>query len=107
MADPSIFLDLIRTFVADLHGNDHFSVVVPFNQVDKAPSIERCDFKNVKWDLYSELCISDITAEAVFSAKDPVLQFTHLLTSTASKIIPQTQCKEGCQQRLGLLSNVN
>ena len=31
--------------------------------------------------------------EAVFSREDLALHFTHLLTSTASKTIPKTQCK--------------
>ena len=39
VADPSLFLDLIWTVMADLHGSDNFPVLVQFNQVDKAPSI--------------------------------------------------------------------
>ena len=93
MADPSLFLDLTWTVVDDLHGSDHFPVLVQFNQVEKAPDVGRWDFRNVNWDLYSDLCTSAITEEAVFSGEDPALQFTHLLTSTASKIIPKTQCK--------------
>ena len=77
----------------DLHGSDHFPVLVQFSQVEKAPDVGRWDFRNVNWDLYSDLCASAITEEAVFSREDPALQFTHLLTSTASKIIPKTQCK--------------
>ena len=93
VADPSLFLDLTWTVVDDLHGSDHFPVLVQFSQVEKAPDVGRWDFRNVNWDLYSDLCASAITEEAVFSREDPALQFTHLLTSTASKIIPKTQCK--------------
>ena len=91
VADPSLFLDFIWAVVDDLHGSDHFPVLVQINKVKK--SIGRWEFKNVNWDLNSDLCSSDITEEAVFSTEDPALQFTHSLTSTASKIIPQTQCK--------------
>ena len=74
----------------DLHGSDHIPVLVQFNQVEKAPSIGQWDFRNVNWDLYIDLCISSLY---IFSMKDQALQFTHLQTSTASKIIPRTQCK--------------
>ena len=77
----------------DLHGSDHFPVLVQFSQAEKAPDVGRWDFRNVNWDLYSDICASAVTEEAVFSREDPALQFTHLLTSTASKIIPKTQCK--------------
>ena len=88
----------------DLHGSDHFPVLVQFSQVETAPDVGRWDFRNVNWDLYSDLCASiagedpalqftHTSEEAVFSGEDPALQFTHLLTSTASKIIPKTQCK--------------
>ena len=86
VADPSLFLDLTWTVVADLHGSDHFLVLVQFGQAEKAPSTGRWDFRNVNWDLYYDLCTS--AEEAVFSWEDAALQFTHLLTSTASKIIP-------------------
>ena len=93
VAVPSLFLDLTWTIVDDLHGSDHFPVLVQFSQVEKAPDVGWWDFRNVNWDLYSDLCASAITEEAVFSEEDPALQFTHLFTSTASKIIPKTQCK--------------
>ena len=93
VADPSLFLDLTWTVVDGLHGSDHFPVLVQFNQVEIAPGTELWDVRHVNWDLYSDLCTSDITEEAVFSTEDPALHFTHLLTSTAHKAIPQTQCK--------------
>ena len=92
VADPSFFLDLIWTVMDDLHGSDHFPVLVQFSQAEKAPSIGRWNFRNVNWNLYSDLCTSAVTEEAVFSREDLALQFSHLLTSTASKIIPRTQC---------------
>ena len=99
VADPSLFLDLTWTVEDDLHGSDHFPVLVQFSQIEKAPDVGRWDFRNVNWDLYSDLCASAITEEAVFSGEDAALQFTHLLTSTASKIIPkkpgQTQVAQG------------
>ena len=70
-----------------------FPVLVQFTQVEKAPYVGRWDFRNVNWDLYCDLCASAVAEEAVFSGEDPAFQFTHLLTSTASKIIPKTQCK--------------
>ena len=93
VADPSLFLNLTWTVVDDLHESDHFPLLVQFSQAEKAPSIGRWDWINVIWDLYSDLCTSAVIEEAVFSREDPALQFTHLLTSAASKIIPRTQCK--------------
>ena len=71
VADPSLFLDLTWTVVDDLHGSDHFPVLVQFSQVVKAPDVGRSDFRNVNWDLYSDLCASAVTGKAVFP-------FTHL-----------------------------
>ena len=93
VADPSLFSDLTWTVLDDLHGNDHFPVLVLFNQVEKATSIRQWDFKNVTWDLYAGPCTAAVTEEAVFPREDLALQLTHLLISTASKIIPKTKCK--------------
>ena len=93
VADRTLFLDLTWTVMDDLQGSDHFPVLMQFNQVERALSIGQWDFRHVNWDLYSDLCTSDITEEAVFSTEDLALQFTHLLTSTASQIIPKSQCK--------------
>ena len=106
VADPSLFLELIWTVVDDLHGSDHFPVIVKFKQVEKAPSIDQWNFKNGDWHLYSDLCIFDITEEAVFSMEDPALQFIHLLTSTASKITPKPCVNQSCIKCLGSLGNV-
>ena len=77
----------------DLHGSDHFPVLMQFSQAEKVPSIGRCDFRNANWGLYSDLSTSVVTEEAVFSREIPAFQFTHLFTATASKIIPKTKCK--------------
>ena len=87
VADPSLFLDLTWTIVDDLHGSDHFPVLVQFSQVEKAPNVGRWDFRNVNWDLYSDLCASAVTGEAVFSGEDPALQFTHLPESVLSVLL--------------------
>ena len=63
------------------------------NRIEKGPSIGRLDFWYVNLDLYSRLCILNITGESVFSSEDPALQFSHLVTSTASTVIPKTHCK--------------
>ena len=39
VADPSLFLDLTWTAVDDLHGSDHFPVLVQFSQVEKTPDV--------------------------------------------------------------------
>ena len=43
--------------------------------------------------IFTDICASTVTEEAIFSREDLALQFTHLLTSTASKIVPKTQRK--------------
>ena len=88
VADLSLFLDLTWTVVDDLHGSDHFPLLVQFSQAEKAPDVGRWDCRNVNLDLYCDICASAVTEEAVFSREDLALQFTHLLTSAASKIIP-------------------
>ena len=107
MADPSLFLDLTWTVMDDVRGSDHFPALVQFHHAEKNLSIGRWDFRNVNWDLYSDLCTSDIAEEAAFSTVNPALQFIHFLTSTASKIIPETQCKPSLPKVPSFTENCN
>ena len=91
MTDPSLFLDLTWTVVDGLHGSDHFPVLVKFNEVKKAPIIGQWDFRNVHWNLYSNLCTSAVTEEAVFSRGK--IQLFNSPTSNCPQIIPKIQCK--------------
>ena len=93
VTDPSLFLDLTWswTVMDGLHGSDHFPVLVKFNEVKKAPIIGQWDFRNVHWDLYSNLCTSAVTEEAVFSRGK--IRLFNSPTSNCPQIIPKIQCK--------------
>ena len=44
VADPSLFIDLTWTVVDDLHGSDHFPVLVQFSQAEKSPKYRKMGF---------------------------------------------------------------
>ena len=94
VVDPSLILDLTWTVVDDLHGSDLFPVLVQFSQVEKAPDVGRWDFRNVNWDLYSDLCASAITEEAVFSGEDPALQIVSPRLGSDLSIHPKRTADE-------------
>ena len=107
VADPSLFLDLTWTVVDDLHGSDHFPVLLQFSQVEKAPDVGRWDFRNVNWDLYSDLCASAIAEEAVFSGKTRLFSspiYSPLLPPKSSQ---KPSANPGCPRCLGSLININ
>ena len=91
VADPSLFLYLTWTVVDDLHGSDHFHVIVQFSHLEKK-HIRRRDFKNVNWNLYSDLCISNLTEGAVFSTVQPFTNLHCLHNHTMKSMFSGQHC---------------
>ena len=60
------------------------------NAVEEEAAPNRWNFKKANWLFFQAQCSSELTEEAVMSAKDPTSQFPDLLIQAADKAIPKT-----------------
>ena len=80
---PCLVLDYEWNIHEDLCGSDHFPVILTSNAVEEEAAPNRWNFKKVDWLSFQAQCFSELTEEAVMSAKDPTGQFTDLLIQAA------------------------
>ena len=89
VCDPSVLLDFEWRVHDDQCGSDHFPLVVtPVGSEEEAP-VGRWNLKRANWELFSSLCRSQLTEEAVLSTDDPASVFSNILTSIAEETIPK------------------
>ena len=84
ICDPSLYLDFSWKVHDDLCGSDHFPIVIRSDGV--VPSITSSTWKLSKadWDTFSEKAASDLKADCIINAADPVGNFCLLYTSDAA-----------------------
>ena len=87
---PTLVLDYEWHIHEDLCRSDHFLVILTSNVVKEETAPNRWIFKKADWLSFQIQCTSELTEEAVMSAKDPTSQFTDLLIKAANKAIPKT-----------------
>ena len=95
---PSLVLDYEWNIHEDLCGSDHFPVILTSNAVEEEAAPNRWNFKKADWPSFQAQCSSELTEEAVMSAKDPAGQFTDLLIQAANKAIPKTHFSKKTSQ---------
>ena len=96
---PYLVLDYEWNIHEDLYGSDHFPVILTSNAVEEEAAPNRWNFKKADWLSFQAQCSSELTKEAVMSAKDPAGQFTDLLIQAADKTIPKTRFSKKTSQR--------
>ena len=89
-----------------ISGSDHFPVILTSNAVEEGAAPNRWNFKKVDWLSFQAQCFSELTEEAVMSAKDPAGQFTDLLIQAANKAIPKTRFSKNFRKFHGLMTVV-
>ena len=93
ICDPSLYLDFSWKVHGDLCGSDHFPIVI--RSEGAVPSVTNSTWKLSKadWDTFSEKAASDLKADCIINAADPVGNFTDVLCSIANSTIPKSKTK--------------
>ncbi|KAL5008969.1 hypothetical protein ScPMuIL_014550, partial [Solemya velum] len=90
ICDPSVFLDFTWRVDDDLHGSDHFPIILDTtgpNQPDRAP---RWNLPKADWTKFQNLCEDRLSHFTVKDDQDPIEIFTSILHDVATEAIPKT-----------------
>ena len=91
ICDPSLYLDVSWKVHSDLRGSDDFPIVIRSDRV--VPSVTSSTWKLSKADsdTFSDKAASDLKADCIINAADPVGNFTDVLCSIANSTIPKSK----------------
>ena len=91
ICQPNIFLDFEWKVLDDLHGSDHFPILISDTSSIPEDHPSYYKFNKGNWEQYHVLCKKDLTLESFSDFMfDPVDRFSILLTDIADKSIPKT-----------------
>ena len=93
ICSPEIFTDLNRKVSDDLHGSDHFPILVSEVGPSKQERPKRWMLHNANWEKFKILCEQSIDPNAFNECENLAELFTSLLNSAAEKSIPRTKTK--------------
>ena len=118
---PELASDFIWKIDEDLHGSDHFPILVS----EVGPSIqqrpERWKLHKANWEQFKVYCEQSIDQNVFNNCENPAELFTSLVYSAAEKSIPRTltsprhpskpwfndDCKKAIEERKRILRNFN
>ena len=86
ICSPNIYLDFNWSVLDDLHGSDHFPIVIKEIESDPEEHHPRWNLNKANWETFSLLCEETITPKQ----KNDVECFTKTLIDIAEKCIPKT-----------------
>jgi ribonuclease HI len=88
ICDPLLYLDFNWKVDDDLHGSDHFPIILSANLAQEETECHMFKFSCANWPMFLELTNSQLVAEAVMGSDDPVNTFTDILIHCAKQSIP-------------------
>ena len=92
VVDPSLVLDFNWTILDDLHGSDHYPVLLTGTS-NEEDSPERLNLKKADWPKFESECRGRIREETIFSGNSiPIQAFTRILNDISEDCIPRTGC---------------
>ena len=89
ICSPNIYLDFNWSVLDDLHGSDHFPIVIKEIDSDPEEHHPRWNLNKANWETFSLLCEETITPDLFKTAND-IECFTKTLIDIAEKCIPKT-----------------
>ena len=92
ICSPDIFLDFTWSVLPDLHGSDHFPLVLYINDDDDDNFIPRYALKRADWARYTSEWLA-VDEDAILESEDPVTVFTEKLLEIADIAIPKSKGK--------------
>jgi exonuclease III len=92
LCSPSLVLDLSFSVEADMHGSDHFPIIVECGG-SLPDGLPRWNFGRADWAGFQDACLERLTLEAVDMYEDPMEGFTTIFCDIAGENIPRTTTK--------------
>lgn len=90
ICSPDIFLDFSWNVDEDLHGSDHFPIIISENGPSVLERPSRWKLYKADWTLFQHLCGESITQEALANLNDPTQDISALIYKAAEEAIPRT-----------------
>ena len=90
LCDPDLLPDFSWSVSEDLHGSDHFPILLSPVKVPKICFPKKWNFKKANWASFSSACQQELNPESEISSYD---HFTEVLLSLCEKFIPKTSGK--------------
>ena len=91
VVDPSIVLDFEWSVLDDLHGSDHYPILLKSTLKEEEDMEERYNIKKTNWTLFEDNVRGRLRDECVFNeGACPVESFTRLLNDAVEDSVPKT-----------------
>ena len=89
ICSPNIYLDFNWSVLDDLHGSDHFPIVIKEKESDPEEHRSRWNLNKANWETFSLLCEETITP-GLFKTANDIECFTKTLIDISEICIPKT-----------------
>ena len=93
LCDSSLYLDFDWKVDDDLHGSDHFPILLRQTKTESQETHQHLNFKRANWDLYSAIVQKSIEEEKILGSQDPAEAFTNVILQSAKESIPSSSRK--------------
>ena len=88
VSDPSLVLDFEWSVHNDLHGSDHFPVILSSSLSEPVSITKHFLFKKANWDLFTLKVNNELNEEIVLNSEDPAGKITSIILDSAKLAIP-------------------
>ncbi|MCG7877158.1 MAG: reverse transcriptase domain-containing protein [Candidatus Thiodiazotropha endolucinida] len=92
ICSPNIYLDYDWSVVDDLHGSDHFPIVIEEIESTHEDRHPRWNLSKANWENFNQLCNEKLKPE-VFKTANDIQSFTDELIHIAEKCIPKSSTR--------------
>ena len=90
ICSPDLFLDFNWKVSDDLHGSDHFPIILSENGPSVQERPRRWKLHKADWNKFQICCERSITPDAISDSDDPTEILTSLIYNAAKEAIPRT-----------------
>ena len=92
LCHPNIYLDFDWSVCDDLHGSDHFPILI--KETDSSDDEQHCrwNLKKANWETFTTLCQEQLTPKKCKTAED-MSAFTSALHDISEKCIPKSSTR--------------
>jgi len=90
---PALSLNYKWTPLEDLHGSDHFPILLTPNTPCPDNKLPYWKLTKANWNSFKKQCSNLLQESTSFNTQDPILFFTNTLISIANNTIPKTSTK--------------
>ncbi|MCU7800748.1 MAG: reverse transcriptase-like protein [gamma proteobacterium symbiont of Lucinoma myriamae] len=89
---PNIYLDFDWSVCDDLHGSDHFPIIIKEIESSNEELPSKWNLKKANWEKFTALCQEQLTSEKFKTAED-IITFTNTLYKISEECIPKSSTR--------------